>query len=146
MGYQQFYDWLPGWLGGFGLQANYTWMRGETTTDGITRNITGLSKSSYNIVALYERGPWSGRLAYNWRSKFVDTYDQGGAGLDLIVAPTKQMDGSVSYKINDRTTLTLDAVNLLDTEFKDYWNTPSVYPRDTRRYDRTIGLALRWKY
>jgi len=146
VGYQQFYDWLPGWLGGFGLQANYTWMRGETTTDGITRNITGLSKSSYNIVALYERGPWYGRLAYNWRSKFVDSYDQGGAGLDLIVAPTKQMDASVSYKINDRTTLTLDAVNLLDTEFKDYWNTPSVYPRDTRRYDRTIGLALRWKY
>jgi hypothetical protein len=41
--------------------------------------------------------------------------------------------------------VTLDGNNLLDTKFKDYWNEPGVYARDTRRYDRTVGLSLRWK-
>ena len=144
VGYQQFYDKLPGFLGGLGLQLNGTYMHGLTTDDSGTKPITGVSRYSYNVVGLYERGGWSARLAYNWRGKFVDTYDQGGPGLDLIVAPTKQLDGSVSYKINSHLSVTLDAVNLLDTKFKDYWNLASVYPRDTRRYDRTVGLALRW--
>ena len=61
------------------------------------------------------------------------------------MAPTAQLDGSLSYKINDQFTVTLDGNNLLDTKFKDYWNTAGVYPRDTRRYDRTVGLSLRWK-
>ena len=61
------------------------------------------------------------------------------------MAATAQLDGSLSYKLNDQFTLTLDGNNLLDTKFKDYWNAPGVYARDTRRYDRTVGLSLRWK-
>jgi iron complex outermembrane receptor protein len=144
LGYQQFYDKLPGFLSGLGLQVNGTYMRGMTTNETTTRAITGVSRYSYNVVGLYELGGWSGRLAYNWRSKFVDTYDQGGPGYDLIVAPTKQLDGSIAYKINKHLTVTLDAVNILNTVFRDYWNNQAIYPRDSRTYDRTVGLALRW--
>jgi iron complex outermembrane receptor protein len=34
-------------------------------------------------------------------------------------------------------------VNLLDTEFKDYFNDKNLYPRDTRRYDRTYEVGFR---
>lgn len=143
IGYRQFYDFLPGWLGGFGLEANYTYMQGNLEDRGIESPFVNMSKNAYNIVALYERGPWSGRLAYNWRSKFVDTYNYRGLGFDLIVDPIKTADASITYKINDRIGITLDVENLADRKYHDYHGIPS-NPRDIRRYDRVIGLSMRW--
>jgi TonB-dependent receptor len=154
LGYQQFYDWLPSVLSGLGLQANFTLMDGKTAdvSTGLNRTITGVSKTAFNLIGLYEKGSWSGRLAYNWRSKFIDTYafaTNGKAGtanynsFDLWARATAQMDGSVSFRVNDKLTFTFEAVNILDTKFKDYFNDPNLYPRDTRRYDRTFELGFR---
>ncbi|NGZ87230.1 TonB-dependent receptor [Duganella aceris] len=147
--YRQFYDQLPGWLGGFGLEANATYTEGETTTSGDNsmsgKPFAGMSKWSYNVVALYEKFGISGRLAYNWRSKFVQLYNDGGPGLDLIAAPISSLDGSLGYKINDNTSITLTGANLLNFKYTDYWKDKALYPRDTRRYDRSVGLFLNWK-
>jgi iron complex outermembrane receptor protein len=147
--YQQFFDRLPGWLGGFGMQANATYTEGQTTSSAIPdmadRPFAGMSKWSYNVVGLYERGGISARLAYNWRSKFVQLYNDGGSGLDLITAPTSSLDGSISYKLRENVSLTLNGSNLLDFKYHDYWTDKGVYPRDTRRYDRSVGLYLNWK-
>jgi TonB-dependent receptor len=155
MGYQQFYDWLPGWLGGFGLQANATFMQGGVTSS-IDPNLegkqfAGTSKWSYNVAVLYEREQWSGRLAYNWRSKFVEVYGDrpSNAGTsparDLIAAPMSTLDGSLSFRITPNLSLNLTGTNLLNFKYVDYWTDASLFPRDTRRYDRTVGLSLNWK-
>ncbi len=153
--YQQFYDWLPGWLNGFGLQANATYTQGGVTSsvnpDLAGKPFAGLSKFSYNVVALYERGPVSGRLAYNWRSKFVQVYNDrpGNAGTapgrDLIAAPMSTLDGSLSYKITPNLSVNLTGTNLLNFKYLDYWTDKAIYPRDSRRYDRTVGLSLAWR-
>jgi iron complex outermembrane receptor protein len=147
VGYQQFYDFLPGVLGGLGLQANATFMDGsmENAVTGVKTEFRGLSKWSYNVAVLYERGPISGRLAYNWRKHFLDTPNFENSGFDLIADDTAQLDGSLSYKVGDKLTLTLEGVNLLDTEFKDYFTDKHLYPRDTRRYDRQVLIGFRWK-
>lgn len=149
LGYRQFYDFLPGWLGGFGLEANYTYLKAHLVDGGKEVPFAGLSKNAYNIVGLYERGPWSARLAYNWRSKFVDTFNyrtlQAPVGpLDLVVDPIKTADASISYKITDNIGITLDVENLTDRTYHDYHGIPS-NPRDVRRYDRVVGLTLRMK-
>jgi TonB-dependent receptor len=144
LSYRQFYDWLPGWLNGFGLEANYTYMQGHLEDGGVETPFVNMSKNAVNWVALYERGPWSGRLAYNYRSSFVDTYNYRGLGFDLIVDPIKTADASISYKISDNVGITLDVENLTDRTYNDYHGIPS-NPRDIRRYDRVIGLSLRWK-
>ena len=151
IGYQQFYDWLPGWLSGFGIQANATYSKGYLIEDdGAENPFGGMSKLSYNLVGLYERGPWSGRMAYSWRDKFVDTFNYRGIinaqgkGMQIIVDPIKTLDGSISYKVNRNLALTLDVENMLDRKYHDYHDVPND-PRDIRRYDRVIGLALRWK-
>jgi len=146
--YQQFYDQLPGFLSGLGLRLNVTYMDGETedVATGEDRTITGVSEWAYNIIALYENERWSGRLAYNWRSEFPDAYAFAAnpSGVyDIYVDDTAQMDASLSYHINDNFTLTFESVNLLDTEFKDFFNDKNLYPRDTRRYDRTFELGFR---
>ncbi|MBI3731122.1 MAG: TonB-dependent receptor [Burkholderiales bacterium] len=145
LSYQQFYDKLPGWMSGFGMQANVTYMQGDLTdANGVTSPFAGMSRLSYNIVGLYEKNGISARLAYNWRDKFVDTFNYRGLGFDLIVAPIKTLDGSISYKLSENLSVTLDMENMLDRTYHDYHAIPS-NPRDLRRYDRTIGLSVRWK-
>lgn len=146
--YQQFFPQLPGWMSGLGVQANFTFMDGGMNEpDGSRHTFAGMSKWAYNLVGLYERGPWSARVAYSWRDKFVDTYDYRGLqpNVDIIVEPIKTLDASISYKITENLTATLDGSNLLDQAYHDYHSTP-LLPRDVRRYDRVVGFALRWKH
>ncbi|HEX6636715.1 MAG TPA: TonB-dependent receptor, partial [Steroidobacteraceae bacterium] len=88
VGYSQFYDNLPGWLRGLGLQANFTFVdsKGGSPTAGPSGGaatvppglpLEGLSKKSYNVVGLYQRGPVEARLAYNWRERWLLTTQDG---------------------------------------------------------------------
>lgn len=159
--YQQFFDFLPPALQGLGLQTNFTYITGKnraadpTSTAAVppitTLDFAQVSKYSYNIIAIYERGPFSARLAYNWRGKYVDTFNGPNApasGIRTIsVKPTDWMDFSASYAIGKNFTVTLDATNLLNQKYKDYFGTDaSTYPRDSRRFDRTLEIGARWKY
>lgn len=146
LSYRQFYDKLPGWMSGFGLESNFTYMKGEQTgPDGVSGAFLGQSKTSYNVVGLYEKEAWSARLAYNWRSKFLAETPYRGTKNSLYVAPMKTLDASLSYKISKNTTVTLDGNNLLNQAYNDYFNENPALIRDIRRYDRAIGLALHWK-
>ncbi|WP_306391990.1 TonB-dependent receptor [Telluria beijingensis] len=145
LAYQQFYTQLPGWLGGLGMQANVTWMDGGLAeADGTINTFAGMSKLSANLVALYEYGKWSARVAYSWRDKFTAEYNYRALPYNIVVDPLKTLDASVSYKLTDSLTLTLDGSNLLDQAYHDYHSVPQL-PRDVRRYDRVVGLALRWR-
>ncbi len=92
VGYQQSYDFLPGFLSGFGLAANYTYVKskgvpqstlsatdadvgsGRTgTVDTSKLPLQGLSKHTLNIAPFYQKGPIEIRAAYAWRSRFVLT-------------------------------------------------------------------------
>lgn len=162
VGYTQFYDNVPDWLKGIGLQANVTFSEGVThspppdpvnhpTVFGPDAPIVGLSKWSYNLIGLYERGPWSARIAYNWRSKDTDSYNNfPTAGSqqpsNVTVLPRSQLDMSFGYKVNDKITATLDWVNANDSIYHDaFGGNETVFPRDTRRYDETVELGLRWR-
>jgi TonB-dependent receptor len=154
--YRQFFDMLPGAFSGLGVEANYTYMEGGITESGgssvPTVTFPGLSKNAYNLVALYEKYGVSARLAYNWRSKFVQTYGDrpSNAGTsparDLITAPISTLDGSISYTVTPEVSVTLKGTNLLNFKYVDYWDNKDLFPRDTRRYDRTVGLSLSWKH
>ncbi|MCU6432578.1 TonB-dependent receptor [Undibacterium sp. Jales W-56] len=145
LSYQQFYDKLPGWMSGFGMQANVTYMQGDLTdANGVSNPFVGMSKMSYNLVGLYEKNGLSARLAYSWRDKFVDAFNYRGLGFDLMVAPIKTLDGSLSYKINEKLSVTMDVENILDRAYHDYHGIET-NPRDLRRYDRVVGVSLRWK-
>ena len=62
IGYQQFYDGLPGLLSGLGLQANGTYMSGTTDDETGSHAITGVSRYAYTWSCVRKR-PWSGTPA-----------------------------------------------------------------------------------
>jgi iron complex outermembrane receptor protein len=137
MGGTKFFDFLPDPFDGIGVDANFTYIDsrspgsqscqlfvGATTSAlcGANEPITGLpveqlSKYNYNLTAMYEKGPWSARIAYNWRSKYllVASGANGTKTLPVFSAPYGQLDAGVSYKINDHFTLAVDGQNLTHT-------------------------------
>jgi TonB-dependent receptor len=154
--YQQFFDFLPGPLSGLGAQLNGTYIIGTTDDpiNGGRQRLVNVSKYSYNAVAIYEKYGISARLAWNWRSSFVDSYNAGGEQAGTVVAkPTGQLDLSVNYAVTPFATLTFDATNLTDRvyhdQFKGINNASQLYsvtPRDTRTYDRTFEFGARFKF
>jgi outer membrane receptor protein involved in Fe transport len=133
-------------MSGFGLEANYTYMSGkQTDPNGVQGPFLGQSKSSYNLVGLYERNDMYARVAYNWRDKFLAEKPYRSTGRELWVAPMKTLDASVGYTFNKQWTLSVDVTNLLNQAYHDYFDKNPSIVRDTRYYDRTVGVSVRWK-
>ncbi|RZL39119.1 MAG: TonB-dependent receptor, partial [Rubrivivax sp.] len=86
-----------------------------------------LSKHAYNLALLYDYGPISARIAYSWRSKYLQGVNVNGTrGGDGRLAngdsvawalPTwsdayGQVDAGVTYRINDHFSVSLEGQNL----------------------------------
>ncbi|HEX2099940.1 MAG TPA: hypothetical protein VHF69_04725, partial [Candidatus Synoicihabitans sp.] len=104
--------------------------------------LENLSENSYNLVALYDRGPLSARLAYNWRDKYVSATSGDAANRPLVVKAMGQLDASISYDVSSAVTIGLDAQNLTRNEMKDYYGTP-ILPKSVNAFDRTFELSVR---
>jgi len=152
--YTQFFDKLPGWLSGFGAQVNYTWIDAKADTiAGEDQDLTNVSDSSYNIILMYENERLSSRLAYNWRSDYVESYNQSGSQPSAVrVKPISTLDFSLGFNVGEHFTVTFDATNLLDEPLFNYFGEGSasgedarLYNRDMRSNDRTFSLGVRMR-
>ena len=136
-GFTQFFDFLPAPLDGLGFQTNGTYIQGD---------FQNISKWSYNAVGIYEKGPASLRVAFNWRSGFnVGAAPGGGQQPGTIYAKAQPwLDLSANYKVTGQLLVTFDATNLLNSYYQDYFGNQAFYPRDTRRFDQTFSLGFRF--
>jgi iron complex outermembrane recepter protein len=155
---------LPDWSKGFGVSANYTYINakqklyrdfanpycdaGNATTNaglhvyGCDTNgvpftdlpLPYMAKNAVNLVLMYDKGPLSARLAYNWHSRVLQGTDVNGTrGTDATSAdparpgakdvgwglPTwqeafGQWDAGVSYKFTDALSMSFNVTNLND--------------------------------
>ena len=138
LGYQQYFDKLPGAFSGIGVSANYTYIDshmdlnvpgsfGQWCTPSGTLNaslatnlygcdtsgrllngsrppMTGVSKNAMNLALLYDKGPWSARLAYSWRSQYLQAVNAFGTaygdGIDQNpTSPNYLKPYSVNYAL-----------------------------------------------
>ena len=146
-GFTQFFDFLPDPFKGFGVQANYTYVDSKVELKpGSIIPLPKLSKNSYNLIALYESGPIQARIAYNWRSAYLDQINGSGVfGANQYAAPYKSLDASVSYQINKIFTLSADAVNLSNSMYHTYVERPSgglLWQLNDRRYSLTLKASF----
>lgn len=144
--FQYFFDFLPETFKGLGLQANYTYIKGETEDPitGIKAPIAQVSKDNYNLILIYERGAFSSRLAYNWRGRFIDSFNQSGIQPTTVwVQPTKRLDFSASYAITENFLVTFDATNILKSKYHDNFGNYTMFSRDVRSYDTTYEVGVR---
>ncbi len=105
---------LPWHFDGLGFVVNYT-LAGSTSSvedpqTGESLPVPGLSEHTVNVIAYYEKGPFGIRVAYNYRTKFFEQIDRGGARFTDAFG---QLDGGLSWNFWDgQVTLFAEALNL----------------------------------
>ena len=127
-----------GWASGFGAIFNYTnqdFSGGsvEDCTSGRGEQVLGpdicqprglldFSEDAYNFTLYYEKYDLSARLRYTWREGFRTQDFAGGAntsGSSTFSFPVNtldrgQLNGSISYAINDHFDIGIEGVNLTE--------------------------------
>lgn len=116
---------------GFGLQANYTIVRGDIGYDNLQEPRTpqfallGLSDTA-NLVAIYEKNNLQARIAYNWRDEFLRSANRSGAQNPIYVEAYDQIDANVSYNITEDITVSVEALNILGSDIRQHGRSKSM--------------------
>ena len=158
--YQQAYDFLPGLLSGLGSQLTYTYVdAGDFNNSSLGSEqspfagglpLAGVSKHTINAVAFYEKGPLSARVAYNWRSDFLQTpRDVIFPFSPIYGEATGQLDGSIFVSVTKQLKLGVQGVNLLDevtqtSQVIDFDGTRAT--RSAFRNDRRFTFLARFEF
>ncbi|MFL9839969.1 TonB-dependent receptor [Sphingomonas sp. ST-64] len=169
--FSTFFDFLPGALSGFGVQANYTYVKNDgietvnltnetgagTVGGGLTYEtsavkadaLEGISKHSFNLVAMYEKGQVSARVAYNWRSKYLVTAIDCCVGLPIWQDATGLLDASIRFRATNNIEFVLEGSNLLGTDTVLYQQVdstgllkPNAWFKQDRRFQFGVRLSL----
>jgi len=149
LAYQQMLDFLPGWLGGLGLQANYTFVDSATPSSllGADVPLSNLSRHSANLAGLYERGAWSARVAYNWRGRFLGNIgNYGGVGVLAVYNEAYGwLDAGCSWKVRPDLTVSLEGGNLLRTVRRANYGS-ATRPQSLWTNDRLLSVTAVLRY
>src|SRR5262249_2252709 len=84
---------LPGYLAGFGVNANYTVTSSKAAVPGQNReaDFVAMVPRMGNVALFYEYGRLQARLALNMKATFLDTYGTD-ATTDFFTKGTQQLD------------------------------------------------------
>ena len=141
---------------GFGVGGNYTYV---DTKDADGQPMMGASKNTYNLVGFFENDKFSARMAWNFRSDYAYATIGNGSGV-----PTKDAAGNVtaynglhffkgygalslslSYKIDERMSISLDANNLNNPVRHTYQlteNAPTNWYVSGRQYYLNLRMKM----
>ena len=90
---------------------------GATLGERVVR-FPNTSKNSYNIGVYYENDAYSARLNYNYRSEyFIGAAEIGDSYRD----EQAQLDAQFSYNLNENITVKLEALNLTNEIWENYY-------------------------
>jgi iron complex outermembrane receptor protein len=84
------------------------------------QGLTDLSENAYNFTLYYEKYGLSARMRYTWREAYRST-DFGSTssfpwGVPVVQEDRGQLNASVSYDVNEKLNIGLEAVNITESE------------------------------
>jgi TonB-dependent receptor len=140
------FTFLPAPLDGFGMVATYTYIDSTTPIKDVTgasMTFPGLSKNNANLILYYETGPFSVRVAYNWRDEYLVGLSAAATG--IYNDRYKDLAASVSYDFTDKLSMQLQASNLLDSKQRTYDGSREGL-RTNVVYGRNYMATLTWRF
>ena len=150
LNWQQKFGFLPGWMSGFGVFANFTVTDAEIKTAQTyggrdTFALPGQSDTNYNAALFYEMGGFSARLSYTKRSDYLEEINADTSDLDLYVEGREQLDFTASYDFGNGVEVFGEAKNLTDSAgIKYYGSRERTYEYEKFGYNAFVGV--RFKY
>lgn len=146
--YQQQFAFLPGWLSGFGVAANYTWTEAEMTLPfaapgrGTSVGLPHQSDTTVNLSVFYETSRFNARLAWTDRSDFIQEFNYEDPRLDIYWEGRSQLDFTADFDVTDRVNLYFEAKNLTDSEGVRYAGDRS-RPTERERFGQLLFAGVR---
>jgi outer membrane receptor protein involved in Fe transport len=153
------------------VQANYTYIDADATppqafldndNDGqpdpgsfessLRWGISGLlgqSRHTANLIGIYQDDALEMRLAYNWRSEYLNSYRDFVTGNPIIQKAAGFLDFSVRYDITENVQVAFLGANLLDTKSKSETQIDQEdqrYQRSSFLNDRRFKFSIRYQY
>jgi TonB-dependent receptor len=110
---------------GFGVQANYTLVRGDVGFDNLGSPdvsqfaLIGLSDTA-NLSGIYENDRFQARIAYNWRDEFLNETNRGGFNNPRYIEAYSQIDLNLSYSVTDALTVSLEGINITGEDSRSH--------------------------
>jgi iron complex outermembrane recepter protein len=149
------FNFLDGFLGNFGVLANYTHVvstieyclgSGAQCSTTTTADLVGLSKNTASGTLFYEDDKFSFRTTVNWRDRFIRGLP-ASQGSDLQGnAPTLYVDASASYNVTDYLKLIVEAQNLTDEQNRLYIDSVRQDTLFETRIGRTISVGANVRF
>lgn len=111
---------LPGVLGGLGVDGSYTRMgysygRGAELVnplDGSQLPFPGMSRTAYRLALWYDLGAVNARVAYSYRAGYYTGVNDSNTGNPLFAEPTGFLDAKLQLRINKHLSVSFEAKNL----------------------------------
>ncbi|HEY4144344.1 TonB-dependent receptor [Pinirhizobacter sp.] len=140
------FTFLPDPLNGFGMVATYTYIDSNTPIKDVTGSsltFPGLSKNNANLIFYFEKGPFSARVAYNWRNQYLVALSAANTG--IYNDTYKDLAASVTYNFTDKISVQLQASNLLNSQQRTYDGSTEGL-RTNVVYGRNYMGTLTWRF
>ena len=157
IGFQTFFDFLPGYWKHFGSSGSFTYLDTENPVNFGTSSSPRIvnvpqpfvSRYNYTLQGVYDDGKLSARLVYTWRSDEI----LFGISVNPIdgryIGAYGIMDASVNYKLTDYLSVSFNANNLTDKGLDRFVGEPAYNTGIERQHylnGRTYSLGLRYKF
>jgi TonB-dependent receptor len=136
---QSQFSFLPAPFDNLGMVANYTYV--DTPPE-----LTGISKTSYNVTLYYETDRWGLRGSLNHRARWYT-----GRNDDVMSASTRGFEGSTYvdaaafFNVTDKLQVSLDAVNLTNQKDTQFWG-QNRYLYNQTQSGTTYMMGLSYKF
>jgi TonB-dependent receptor len=132
---------LPGWLAGFGIDANYTHTSSKVLVDPASGRHAPLLRQSPNIANVYvtyDKLPFSARLGWTYNGAMIDYYGDGTPtpGGDTYFFRHGQFDGSIVYNATPNVQIQAQVLNINNAVFGFFTGTPDHQYNIQREYYR----------
>lgn len=150
---------LPGFLSGFGVFANYTYVQSSSSLSGLSLNpdtgeqefvtrtgvpFVGQADHTWNAALYYDKGKFSIRGSLNYNGAAFGSYDVGEF-FDIIQEERYQLDVNASYNFTDKLSVFLEAQNVLDAPALEYIGSRSRL-FDNRLFGAFARIGLNFKF
>ncbi len=153
------FTFLPGFLNGFGVYANYTYVDSSSSYTGLLSDFdtgetivatrqdvpfVGQADHTANAALYYDKGKFSIRASLNYQSESLLSFDVDPF-FDFILEERYQLDANASYKFNKNLSLFFEAQNLTNAPVIEYLGTRE---RMSRRleFGTFARLGLNFKF
>ena len=149
---QQRLRFLPGYLGGLGLYANYTWSHSEqeNVRNGNEMQLLYQSPHVVNAALDYTHGRFVGQVAWHWTAPALHEVAREQAMApslnplqpvyrDQFIDGWKDLSASVGYRLSDNFRVWAAVENLMKSDRKIYGEDREFYPLEM---DYKTGIRL----